>query len=155
VTITGKGLTGATAVKFGTGNAASFTVNSATSITAVSPAASSGLTDVTVTTPGGTSPIVLADHFTFAAPRVTGVSPTSGSKGGGTTVTIGGSGFALGASTTVKFGTAVASGVNCTSTSSCTAVSPARGKVGKVDVSATVAGKKSPKNPPADQFEYL
>ena len=155
MTITGKGFTGATAVKFGATDAASFTVNSATSITAVSPAASSGMTDVTVTTPGGTSPIVTVDHFTFAAPRVTGVSPASGSKAGGTTVTISGNGFALGASTIVKFGTAVAPSVNCTSTTSCTASSPARSKAGKVDVSATVAGKKSPKNAPADQFEYL
>ena len=51
MTITGTNFTGATAVKFGATNAASFTVNSATSITATSPAGS-GTVDVTVTTVG-------------------------------------------------------------------------------------------------------
>src|SRR5208337_5028734 len=55
VTVTGTGFTGATSVKFGTTAATSYTVVSATSITAVSPAGSAGTVDVTVTTPGGTS----------------------------------------------------------------------------------------------------
>lgn len=154
VTITGKGFTGTTAVSFGAFSA-KFTVNSATSITAVSPSATSGLVDVTVTTPNGRSPVVAADHFTFAAPTVTALSPTSGPKAGGTTVTITGTGFALGAKTTFKFGSVLASSVNCSSITSCTAVAPAATKVGKVDVVATVAGKSSKKNPPADQFTYL
>ncbi len=154
VTITGKGFTGATAVAFGATNAAKFTVNSSTSITAVSPAASSGVVDVTVTTPGGTSAVVTADHFTFGAPTVTELSPKSGPKAGGTTVTITGTGFALGTKTTFKFGTVAASGVNCSSINSCTAVAPAAAKVGKVEVVATVAGKSSKKTPPADQFTY-
>lgn len=67
VTITGAGFTGATAVKFGATNAASFTVNSATSITAVSPKARGSKTvDVTVTTPAGTSPTIAADQFTYS-----------------------------------------------------------------------------------------
>ncbi|HEX3433964.1 MAG TPA: IPT/TIG domain-containing protein [Solirubrobacteraceae bacterium] len=155
VTITGTGFSGATAVKFGATAAAKYTVNSATSITAVSPAASTGLVDVTVTTSGGTSPLVSGDHFTFAAPTVTGVSPASGSRSGGTTITITGTGFALGTSTTVTFAGVSATEVDCTSISSCTAVSPARGKAGIVDVFATVAGKKSKKGRPGDQFEYL
>jgi hypothetical protein len=51
VSITGTNFTGATAVKFGGANALSFAVNSATSITATSPAGS-GVVDVTVTTAG-------------------------------------------------------------------------------------------------------
>ena len=60
VTITGTGFYGVgsspavSAVKFGSTSATSFTVNSATQITATSPAGS-GTVDVTVTTPGGTS----------------------------------------------------------------------------------------------------
>jgi hypothetical protein len=66
VTITGKYFTGATAVKFGATNAASFTVVSDTAISAVSPAGPGGTTvNITVTTPGGTSPIVAADQYTF------------------------------------------------------------------------------------------
>lgn len=155
VTITGRGFTGATAVKFGSVSATTFTVNSSTSITAVSPASSTGVVDVTVTTPNGTSPTVTADHFTFGAPTVTHLSPTSGPKAGGTTVTITGSGFALGAKTTFKFAGVAASGVSCVSSSSCTAVSPARATAGKVEVIATVAGRSSAKDPPADQFTYI
>jgi hypothetical protein len=67
VTITGTSFTGATAVEFGTTSAKSFTVNSATSITAVSPKVKGTSTvDVTVTTPSGTSPTSTADQFTFS-----------------------------------------------------------------------------------------
>jgi hypothetical protein len=84
---------------------------------------------------------------------VSKLEPTSGPKAGGTTVTITGAGFAPG-KTAFKFGSAKATGVSCGSSTSCTAVSPKRTKAGKVDVVATVAGKSSPKNPPADQFTY-
>ena len=79
MTITGTNLTGATAVNFGANAATGHSVNSATSITATSPAGSAGTVDVTVTTPGGTSATSSADHFTYvAAPTVTGVSPNAG-----------------------------------------------------------------------------
>jgi plastocyanin len=65
VTITGTNLTGATAVKFGATNAKSFTVNSATSITAESSEEPPGSVEVTVTTPGGTSAPTHKDHFKF------------------------------------------------------------------------------------------
>ena len=51
VTITGTNLTGATAVKFGTGAATSYTVNSATQITATTPSQSAATVDTVVTTP--------------------------------------------------------------------------------------------------------
>jgi photosystem II stability/assembly factor-like uncharacterized protein len=68
VVITGTSFTGATAVTFGATAATGYTVDSATQITATSPAASSGTVDVTVTTPGGgTSPTGgAADNFTYA-----------------------------------------------------------------------------------------
>jgi sugar lactone lactonase YvrE len=65
VTISGTNFTGATAVKFGTFAATSFTVNSANSITAISTAEAAGTVDVTVTTAGGTSATGNADHFTY------------------------------------------------------------------------------------------
>jgi hypothetical protein len=65
VSITGTSFSGATAVKFGSTNAPSFTVNSATSITAKSPAATKGIVDITVTTPNGTSPVSRSDRFTY------------------------------------------------------------------------------------------
>ena len=61
VTITGTNLLGATAVKFGSVAAKSFTVVSATSITAESPAGSAGTVNVVVTTVGGESAVTSAD----------------------------------------------------------------------------------------------
>ncbi len=58
VTITGTGfvgLSGAAAVRFGTTNATSYVVDSATKITAVAPAHAGGAVNVTVTAAGGTS----------------------------------------------------------------------------------------------------
>jgi hypothetical protein len=65
VVITGTNFTGTTAVLFGLRPATSFTVNSATQITALSPAAPAGVVDVTVTTPCGTSATSVADQFTY------------------------------------------------------------------------------------------
>jgi hypothetical protein len=69
VTITGSGFTGVTAVNFGSIAAASYTVDSATQITATVPAAIAGSTvNVIVTASGGTSADTAADNFTAFAP---------------------------------------------------------------------------------------
>jgi hypothetical protein len=73
VTISGTALTGATAVLFGT-KSASFSVNSASQITAHSPAGAAGTVNVTVTTPVGTSGTNGSDQFTYKS---------SGGGGGG------------------------------------------------------------------------
>jgi outer membrane protein assembly factor BamB len=65
VIVTGTGLTGASAVSFG-GIAATFSVNSATNISATAPGGT-GVMDVTVTTSGGTSATSTADQFTYLA----------------------------------------------------------------------------------------
>jgi hypothetical protein len=105
VTITGNEFSGATAVKFGSTNAASFTVNpEGTSITAVSPPGT-GVVDVTVTTPAGTSATSSADQFSYGAlslPTVTAVNPKEGPSSVHTTVTITGSHFV--GPTAVNFG---------------------------------------------------
>jgi hypothetical protein len=67
VTITGTNFSGATAVKFGAAAAATFTVISATQITATSPAGS-GSVDVTVTNAAGTSATNTADRFAYVLP---------------------------------------------------------------------------------------
>ena len=104
------------AVQFGAVNATSYTVDSATQITAVIPAGTAGtLVDITVTTPGGTSPHVVADTFQYAAattgsPSIGGLSLTTGPAAGDTTVTIYGTNFTVTGATAVQFGT-----VNATS----------------------------------------
>jgi hypothetical protein len=65
VTVSGTNLTGASEVAFGVNPATTFTVNSATSITAISPAGS-GTVDVTVVTAGGTSATNANDQFAYA-----------------------------------------------------------------------------------------
>jgi outer membrane protein assembly factor BamB len=65
VTISGSNLLGATAVRFGSVAATSFTVVSASSITATAPPAAAGTVDVRVTTPSGTSATSLFDRFTY------------------------------------------------------------------------------------------
>ena len=66
VVIVGTNFTNVTAVRFGGVNATSFTVNSATQITAVSPAGN-GTQDITVTTTVGVSPITTADAFNYTS----------------------------------------------------------------------------------------
>jgi alpha-tubulin suppressor-like RCC1 family protein len=153
VTITGTEFTGATTVSFGR-ESASFTVTSSTSITAVAPAQAAGIVDITVTTPGGTSAISTKDHFSYT-PTVESVTPSGGAIAGGTTVTVTGTGFALGSiATSFKFGTKKATLVSCASSTSCTMRAPAALAAGTVNVTATVNKASSPLNAPADDFTY-
>jgi cysteine-rich repeat protein len=152
VTIAGTGFSGVTAVDFGTSSAASFTVNSDTSITAVSPAASGGTVDVTVTSAGGTSATSSADQFTFvAAPVVSGISPNSGSVYGGTLVTITGANFVD--VMAVDFGESP-SGFTLNSESSITAVAPGVEGPDTVRVTVVTIGGTSATSA-ADVFTYV
>jgi hypothetical protein len=77
VTITGTDFSGVSAVKFGSLNAASYSVDSASQITATAPAHSAGMVDIRVIAFGGTSVKVEADRFTYvpnAAPVASAVS---------------------------------------------------------------------------------
>jgi hypothetical protein len=71
VSIFGSYLDGATGVSFGASPAKSFTAVSANQITAVAPAAAARPVDVTLTGPGGTSAVSVADRFTFVASATT------------------------------------------------------------------------------------
>ncbi|MEW2443157.1 IPT/TIG domain-containing protein [Micromonospora marina] len=98
VTITGTGLTGATGVNFGNTPGTNLVVNpSGTSLTVVTPPGLPGPVDVTVQLPG--DDVTEPDGFTYqiAPPRIDTVTPGQGPTGGGTTVTVGGSGFVPGA----------------------------------------------------------
>ncbi len=154
VTISGANFTGVTAVKFGASNAASFTVNSATQITATSPSGAAGAVDITVTTSAGTSTTGAADQFTYmvqgASPTVTGLSPSGGDTTGGLSVTISGTNFT--GATSVKFGSVVATFFTVNSATSITAVSPAN-SAGVVDVTVTTANGVSATGP-SDFFTY-
>ncbi len=66
VTIIGTNLEAASAVHFGAASA-TIKTNTATELTAESPAHAAGQVDVTVTTPAGTSATSEADHYTYVA----------------------------------------------------------------------------------------
>src|SRR5438093_11908494 len=86
----------------------------------------------------------------LGAPTVTGISPTSGSTVGGTSLSISGCGFT--GATWVKFGTTAASFVT-NNDSTVTSTSPAHA-AGTVDVTVTTSAGTSATTP-ADQFNYL
>ena len=146
VTISGKGLTGATEVKFGSAAATILSVTD-TSITVTIPPGS-GVVDVSVTTPGGTSVTSTASRFSYL-PVVNSISPNYGPLEGGTQVTISGSGF-TGASA-VNFGAKPAVSFTINSDTQITATAPAGS--GWVDVTVTTAGCTSSTGA-GDRFYY-
>jgi len=152
VTITGSNLARAIAVDFGSTPATSYTVKSATQITATSPALSAGTDNVTVTTAGGTSATGSADDFTYttAPPVVSALSPKEGPTTGGTSVTITGSDF--GGTTKVLFGTLSATSFTVKSATQIIAVSPAQAAA-TVNVSVTTPNGTS-SAVSADDFTY-
>jgi Bacterial Ig-like domain (group 3)/Autotransporter beta-domain/IPT/TIG domain len=136
VIITGSSLSGATAVTFGGVAATAFTVNSATQITATTPAHAAGAVDVVVTTPGGNA--TSTGGYTYAAPPTIGtVTPSSGPNSGGTSVTISGSSFT--GATVVTFGGVAATSFTVNSATQITATTPTHA-IGAVDVVVTAPG---------------
>ncbi len=127
VQIRGTGVSGTTKVMFGSVAALTFHVVSDTELTAISPPQSASIQTVSVTTPHGASaPGAINDQFTYDAPTpvVSAVTPASGPVGGGTLVTITGSGF-VGAGK-VRFGTVLAARFTVVSDSVIMAVTPAQ-----------------------------
>lgn len=137
VTITGTNLSGATAVNFG-GTAGSIQSNTGSSITATAPAGTSGIVDITVTTPTGTSTTSSADYYTYVAPPTLAViTPSNGPTSGGTSVTLAGTNFV--APLTVTVGGIAATGVVINSPTSVTLTTPAH-TAGAADIAVTTPG---------------
>jgi hypothetical protein len=139
VTVNGSNFTGATAVRFGTVAATSFTVVSASQVTAVVP---SGFTSgaIAITTPLGTGTstglftvtTVASTTTTTAAtgaPKITSFTPSSGKVG--TSVTLAGSNFT--GTTSVKFN-GVAATFTVNSSTKITTTVPVGATTGKISV---------------------
>jgi hypothetical protein len=136
-------------LKFGTTAATNVVVVKATTITATTPAGSTGAVSVTVAANGQSGS--LASAFTYVATAtVSSVSPNSGSTAGGTAVTITGTNFAAGA--TVTFGSAAATNVAVVNATTITATTPA-GSTGAVTV--TVTNSNGLSGSLAGAFTYL
>ncbi|MCK9817524.1 putative Ig domain-containing protein [Pseudomonas sp. MAFF 302046] len=119
VVLTGTNLTGATAVSFGGTAASSFIVNSATSITAITPAHAAGVVSVAVTTPSGTTPPNTAYTYAVPAPTVGPVSATVAANSSANPITLslsGGASTSVAVTSAASHGTATASGNGITYT---------------------------------------
>jgi IPT/TIG domain/Autotransporter beta-domain len=137
VFIIGSAFTGATALTFG-GNAATlFTVINDTTIQATTPAGTLGVTNVAVTTAGGTGTGVGVYTYVLPPPpTVTAISPNSGSTTGGTAVTI--TGTNLAGATAVTIGGTAASFTVLSATSINASTPP--GTAGTASVLVTTPG---------------
>ena len=135
ILITGTNFSGVSSVTFGGTKAQSFTVNSETQITAVTPVKSSGVANVQVTTAGGIATSPLA--FTYTAPTITSLSPTSGPTAGDTVITISGSNL-LG-TTAVTFGGTNAKSFTVISSTTISAIAPAKA-AGAITVNVVTPG---------------
>jgi alpha-tubulin suppressor-like RCC1 family protein len=150
VTITGANFAEATAVHFGASAAASFTVESSSTITAISPPGM-GTIDVTITTAVSTSAAGTSDKFAYLPPpTVAKVKPNKGPAIGGTTVAI--TGTNLTGATGVAFGASAAASFTVNSATSITAVT-APGTSGTVDATVSTPSGTSAISK-HDHFKY-
>jgi len=151
VTISGSSLNTISGVTFG-GVAATGVSGSFFSASATTPPHAAGIVDVVVTTDGGSTTALGAFAYSASVPTVSSVAPNKGPTGGGTSVTITGTGLSF--ATSVKFGTTNAPGYTVVNDSHITVASPAASAAGTVDVTVTTAPGTSPVNS-NDQFTYV
>lgn len=104
VAVGGSGFVAGLTLRFGINSATNVNVTSATAMTATVPAGSLGAVNVSVTNPNGLNGM-LAGGYTYTAVvvpvTVTSITPATGDIAGGTSITIGGTGFLSGATVTV------------------------------------------------------
>ncbi|MBF6340968.1 IPT/TIG domain-containing protein [Nocardia abscessus] len=144
VVITGTGFTGPTTVRFG-GTATTFTLDSATQITAIAPPGT-GAVDITVANAGGTSN-GFPYTYVVAVPVIASIFPNSGPATGGTLVVLVGTGFS--GATAVNFGATPATFFIGVSSTLIIAIAPPG--TGTVPVTVTTPAGTSPGVP----FTYV
>ena len=127
ITITGTNFATGATVRIGGVAATGVTLVSSTQLRATSPAGTAGAKSVQVTNSNGQS-ATAAGQFTYTAPAggptITSVTPSSGPTAGGTTITINGSGYVMGAGGEVRVGGVLATGITFVSSSQLRAVTP-------------------------------
>lgn len=140
ITITGTAFFPGATVTVGGINCTPVTYISDTSISCTTGGPGAGVVDVVVTNPDAQSGTRVGGFTYQAAPTITSVSPASGPLGGGTGVTISGTGFVSGA--TVKIGTGTCTSVVVSSSTSITCNTPP-GLAGTVGIQVTNADGQS------------
>jgi len=154
VTLKGANLTGATKVLFGRAKGTHLVVKSAHKLTILAPRAKrAGVVHVRVVTPAGKSAKTKRDRFTYADPQpvVSSLAPNTGTRSGGTVVTVTGSG--LTGATTVTFDGIAGTALQVTSSTSLTVTTPAH-DIATVDVRVVTPFGTSAVVP-ADHFDYV
>jgi hypothetical protein len=149
ITVTGLNFTGVTGVDVGANPATGVILVTSKELTAIVPAGSAGVVDVTVTTPLGTSPDVAADKILYQVPAVTKVFPASGPGNTAMSVTL--TGVQLGLASAVDFGAASAI-FHVNSNTSITTTAPPQ-PPGTVDVTVTTTAGTTAVNL-ADHYTY-
>lgn len=135
VSLTGTGFTNVSTVSFGDVLATHFIINSDTSITAIVPAHTAGIVNVTVANAIETSTINPADEYTYIEPpTVIYVSPDVGPTAGGIETFIKGTSFTT--TTSVYFGNVPALSFTILSDTAITAIAPPQSP-GIVDIVVT------------------
>ncbi len=155
VTVTGSGLAGATAVQFGGVPGKGLNVIDNNQLTVVSPPNSPGTVGLTVVNPdhtGSSAGSASVFRYDTPVPRLTGVSPSSGTDAGGTPVTLTGSGF--NGTKVVTFAGKPATGLNVTDDSHLTVITPAHSP-GSVPISITNTLGEGGSLGPDTMFRYV
>jgi hypothetical protein len=111
-------------VTIGSSPATGVTWISSTSITAVTPSGTDGVTWVNITNGNGGTVNTWGAYTYLTPPTFTSITPNVGNTGGGQSVTIHGSDFVSGSSLAVTIGGSPATGVTWVSSTSITAVTP-------------------------------
>jgi large repetitive protein len=157
ITITGTGFMNAqTSVDFGGVNIPSSAVNflSSTQLIVQAPAsATAKIVSVRVTTTNGLSPDTPNDDFTYGTglPAITSITPVSGPKAGGNTVTVHGLNFI--AVTGVTFGGTAGTSVNVINANQLSVIAPANSAGGTVSIRVTTSLTTTP-DTPNDDYTY-
>ena len=128
ITLQGNNFASGATVRVGGTAATGVTLISSTQLRATTPARAAGRRSVQVTNPNGQS-ATAPGGFTYTSsssngPTITSVSPSSGPVAGGTTITITGTNFVLGAGGEIRVGGVMAGGIAYISSTQLRAVTP-------------------------------
>jgi hypothetical protein len=155
VTVTGSGFSGATDVRFGGVSGTGLNVIDNSQLTIVSPpnpAGTVGLSVINHDHAGSSAGPATVFRYDVPFPRLTSISPSSGSTAGGTVVTITGSGFT--GTKDVQFGKKSGTALNITDDNHITIISPAHSP-GSVPISITNPAGVGGSLGPSTLFQYV
>jgi uncharacterized repeat protein (TIGR02543 family) len=139
ITLTGTGLFRPLTITVGGSPCTDVQSTDPNTATCLTPAHAAGAVDVVVGTPQG-GPVTLSNGFTYINAPTVGLLPLPfGSVGGGTLITVGGTGFVTGHTSVAIDGRACTS-VNVTSSTELTCITPAGASTGSKTLTITTPG---------------